>query len=566
MNRLKLWLYALLVVAAATAAVRAATLRLHAEAIRTVDERLAAARARLAVADRALVDQASAVAALAARDPKLLATLHAKEAEPAPAPAPTPRGKRSKAPPPPPPPDPAAQEAATQAALAAAVAAAESALGAPLPAGSQIAGGNREWLARRSEAGGDAAELVELVAAAIDGKARRSQVRMGGQLWSGAAAPAGPDAGLAVLVPLAAGGSPVAGSGATLALTAPGVKLVSGKGTDVEELVRAAVAHPDHPVDAGQLAPMDLGLGVAGVPRVPLLFVRAPAQRVIAVPMAGVKDGFAVLSAPTDAVLAPLVRLQWFALAGAAAALLVGLLLGFLMSPGEVAAAIPAELLTAAGRIERGEFGVRAPVLAGKLGTVAAALNRAADAAEQAAAHAASKPTLSQEFFVGQPPAAPPEPALDAFQFPVRGAPEPGPEPFTARPVAEAFAGAPEPAPARGPNVTQRLDGAALGAAFEAAPVRAAPAAEPAAPAEPAAAWTPAEDDGEAEHWREVFQDFLRVRAECGEPAEGLTFDRFRQKLVSNKAALVAKYACRTVRFQVYVKEGKAALKATPVR
>jgi hypothetical protein len=29
---------------------------------------------------------------------------------------------------------------------------------------------------------------------------------------------------------------------------------------------------------------------------------------------------------------------------------------------------------------------------------------------------------------------------------------------------------------------------------------------------------------------------------------------------------LVEKYSCRTVRFQVYVKDGKAALKATPVK
>jgi len=28
----------------------------------------------------------------------------------------------------------------------------------------------------------------------------------------------------------------------------------------------------------------------------------------------------------------------------------------------------------------------------------------------------------------------------------------------------------------------------------------------------------------------------------------------------------VQKYGCRTVRFQVYVKDGRAALKATPVR
>jgi hypothetical protein len=38
------------------------------------------------------------------------------------------------------------------------------------------------------------------------------------------------------------------------------------------------------------------------------------------------------------------------------------------------------------------------------------------------------------------------------------------------------------------------------------------------------------------------------------------------QKLRKNKEQLMQKYSCRTVKFQVYVKEGKAALKATPVK
>ena len=98
------------------------------------------------------------------------------------------------------------------------------------------------------------------------------------------------------------------------------------------------------------------------------------------------------------------------------------------------------------------------------------------------------------------------------------------------------------------------------------------PADEPlAAPAEllqAAAQATPPDESGDDEqgHWRQVFSDFLRTRGECGEIATGLTFERFAQKLASNKATLVAKYSCRTVRFQVYVKDGKAALKATPVR
>jgi len=63
-----------------------------------------------------------------------------------------------------------------------------------------------------------------------------------------------------------------------------------------------------------------------------------------------------------------------------------------------------------------------------------------------------------------------------------------------------------------------------------------------------------------------VFREFIATRERCGEPADGLTYDKFVAKLRKNREQLVQKYACRTVRFQVYVKEGKAALKATPVK
>lgn len=70
----------------------------------------------------------------------------------------------------------------------------------------------------------------------------------------------------------------------------------------------------------------------------------------------------------------------------------------------------------------------------------------------------------------------------------------------------------------------------------------------------------------EEKHFQEVFRDFVSTREKCREPADGLTFDKFKAKLLKNKEQLVAKYQCRTVRFQVYVKDGKAALKATPVK
>ena len=75
----------------------------------------------------------------------------------------------------------------------------------------------------------------------------------------------------------------------------------------------------------------------------------------------------------------------------------------------------------------------------------------------------------------------------------------------------------------------------------------------------------PGDGDGEAS-WRGVYEEFLRARVTQGEAVDGVTWDRFCEKLRKNRNLLAEKYACRTVRFQVYVKDGKAALKATPVR
>jgi hypothetical protein len=70
----------------------------------------------------------------------------------------------------------------------------------------------------------------------------------------------------------------------------------------------------------------------------------------------------------------------------------------------------------------------------------------------------------------------------------------------------------------------------------------------------------------EESHYQDVFQQFLATRTQCNEPSDGLTFEKFAAKLRKNREQLIQKYNCRSVRFQVYVKDGKAALKATPVR
>ncbi len=67
-------------------------------------------------------------------------------------------------------------------------------------------------------------------------------------------------------------------------------------------------------------------------------------------------------------------------------------------------------------------------------------------------------------------------------------------------------------------------------------------------------------------YFKQVFDQFVGLKRQCGEQVTGLTYEKFAEKLVKNRDDLMAKTGCREVRFTVYVKEGKAALKATPVK
>ena len=75
-------------------------------------------------------------------------------------------------------------------------------------------------------------------------------------------------------------------------------------------------------------------------------------------------------------------------------------------------------------------------------------------------------------------------------------------------------------------------------------------------------------DDAEDEdkHVQEIYLQFLAAKQQCGESAAGLTLEKFQQRLAESKAALMTKHVCRTVRFSVYVKDGKASLRATPIK
>ena len=72
-------------------------------------------------------------------------------------------------------------------------------------------------------------------------------------------------------------------------------------------------------------------------------------------------------------------------------------------------------------------------------------------------------------------------------------------------------------------------------------------------------------EDG-TEEWLGVYDDFIRKKRECGEPTDGLTFEKFAQTLRKNRDALMQRHGCKRVRFAVYVKEGRASLKATPIK
>jgi hypothetical protein len=72
-------------------------------------------------------------------------------------------------------------------------------------------------------------------------------------------------------------------------------------------------------------------------------------------------------------------------------------------------------------------------------------------------------------------------------------------------------------------------------------------------------------EDAQAAEWRATFDEFIRVRKECGEATETMTFEKFSATLLKHRDALVKSTNCKKVTFAVAVKDGKASLKATPI-
>ncbi len=74
------------------------------------------------------------------------------------------------------------------------------------------------------------------------------------------------------------------------------------------------------------------------------------------------------------------------------------------------------------------------------------------------------------------------------------------------------------------------------------------------------------EAEREQREMAQLFDEFIQTKQQCDEPLDGLTLERFIGRIERNRAKLIEQYQCSDVRFSVYVKNGKAALKATPVK
>jgi hypothetical protein len=70
----------------------------------------------------------------------------------------------------------------------------------------------------------------------------------------------------------------------------------------------------------------------------------------------------------------------------------------------------------------------------------------------------------------------------------------------------------------------------------------------------------------EPAEWLSVYDDFVRMKKQCGESTDGLTFEKFAMTLKKNRDALIERHGCKRVKFTVYTKDGRASLKATPVK
>jgi hypothetical protein len=67
-------------------------------------------------------------------------------------------------------------------------------------------------------------------------------------------------------------------------------------------------------------------------------------------------------------------------------------------------------------------------------------------------------------------------------------------------------------------------------------------------------------------YYRTIYDEFVETKVACGEPIEGFTYEKFAKKLRKQSEDLMARSDVADVQFSVYVKDGKAALRAKVVK
>ncbi len=159
----------------------------------------------------------------------------------------------------------------------------------------------------------------------------------------------------------------------------------------------------------------------------------------------------------------------------------------------------------------------------------------------------------------------PVEPQMSAFSFPgevpapasAAGVPSSGSAPLS--PGGRGLPAPPPnprlPKPPQGPRGPDSRGG-------EVEPAVSAPGAAPFAPE--LAGW--GAPDTEQSEWRGVYQELLELKQQCGENVDGFAYEKFEQTLRKTRDKLMAGPGVKKVKFSVYVKDGKAALKANPLK
>lgn len=82
--------------------------------------------------------------------------------------------------------------------------------------------------------------------------------------------------------------------------------------------------------------------------------------------------------------------------------------------------------------------------------------------------------------------------------------------------------------------------------------------------------WSPTRDENSnadqvlEREIRQVYEAFISARRQLGESVDDVPFERFMRRLQTNRSELMQRHGCQGVKFQVYIRDGRAALRATP--